>query len=246
MNPSDDRAQFAEHQSDVARAVAADEPIQARSLELLGAAHRLDYSHAWRWLGVPIIQMPTDVMVLQEIVWEHRPQLIVETGVARGGSVIFFASMLQLIGEGTVVGIDIDIRAHNRDSIEDHPLAHRVHLIEGSSTDAATVAAVADLVAGHERVMVVLDSNHTHDHVLEELRAYSGFVTPGQILVVADTWVEHLPPLEHVERPWKPGNSPASAMDAFLAETDEFAPDEIANGKLLMSSSPGGYLRRRA
>jgi cephalosporin hydroxylase len=240
---SDDGAEFADAQREHARALGADRKLQELSLEITAASDRLNYSYVWRWLGVPIIQMPTDVVALQEVVWESRPQVIVETGVARGGSVVLSASLLELLGEGMVVAVDIDIRAHNRRNIESHPLAHRVQLIEGSSISSDVVEEVRRRTADAERVMVVLDSNHTHEHVLAELRLYGPMVTVGQMLVVADTIVEHLPRQTHRPRPWGPGDNPKTALDAYLAECDRFAVDTELNAKLLMTSTPGGYLR---
>jgi cephalosporin hydroxylase len=243
----DDREQFAAEQRERAAAIAADAGVQAAALEATVLSDRRDWSYVWRWLGLPVIQMPTDVVAFQEVVWERRPQLIIETGVARGGSIILSASLLQLLGEGHVLGIDIDIRQHNRDSIEQHPLAHPVGLVEGSSTSPEVVELVRAAASEVERVMVVLDSNHTHEHVLEELRLYAPLVTAGQFLVVADTIIESLPRQEHRVRPWGPGDNPATALDQYLRETPgTFEVDEYVNGKLLMTSSPGGYLRRRA
>jgi cephalosporin hydroxylase len=239
----DDRQEFAELQRDYSRRLHEDATLQRLSTDATWQADLSNYSYVWTWLGLPIIQMPTDVLVMQEIIWAERPQIIVETGVARGGSLIMYASILELIGEGRVIGVDIDIRPHNRDAIESHPLARRVELIQGPSTDAAVIDEVRSAMAGAERVMVVLDSDHVHDHVLAELRAYGPMVTRGQFLVVADTVVEHLPAQEHRPRRWHPGNSPGSALNSYLAECDRFAPDEYINGKLVMSQSPGGYLR---
>jgi cephalosporin hydroxylase len=240
-----DHEQFAAEQHRNAAALAGDETVQRQSLDLFASSDRHGYSYVWRWLGLPIIQLPTDMVTLQEIVWETRPQVIIETGVARGGSLMLSASLLQLLDEGVVVGIDVDIRRHNRDAIESHPLAHRIRLVEGSSTDSETLSRVRALIGDAERVMVVLDSDHTHDHVANELRLYAPLVTPGQYLVVADTIVEHIPEQSHRERSWGPGNNPATAMEAFLADDDRFERDPYVNGKLLLTSSPGGYLRRR-
>jgi len=203
-------------------------------------AHR--YSYNFSWLGVPIIQYPQDVIALQELVWADRPDLIIETGVAHGGSAVFFASMLELLGGGTVVAIDIDIRPHNRAAIESHPLAKRIVLVEGSSTDAGVVAMVADRARGAQRVMVVLDSDHTHEHVARELELYSPFVKRGGHLAVLDTIVERLPG-PFPGRPWGPGNSPGSAVGAFLAKNDRFVVDAEVSDKLLITVAPGGYLR---
>lgn len=241
---ADDREAFALEQREAARAVGADSALRRDARAVLAHADRNGWTYAWRWLGVPVIQSPEDVLTMQEIIWETRPDLVIETGVARGGSVLLYASLLELLGIGTVVGVDIDIRAHNRRSIEEHPLGPRISLIEGSSTSGATVDRVRALANRHERVMVVLDSDHTHKHVLAELRAYASMVTVGQFLVVADTIVEELPAQVHRPRPWGPGNNPATALAEFLREESAFERDELFNGRLLLTSSPGGYLRR--
>jgi cephalosporin hydroxylase len=242
----DDRAQFADERRAHIASLAAGDDVRRADAELIEVSDRHGYSYVWDWLGVPIIQMPSDIVVMQEIIWRCRPQLVVETGVARGGSLVLSASILELVGEGRVVGVDIDIRPHNRRVIEAHPLAGRIELVEGSSVAPEVVAAIKERTAAVERVMVCLDSDHTHDHVLAELRAYAPLVSPGQYLVVADTVVEELPVQAHRPRAWGPGDNPMTAVHAFLAESDDFAADPELNGKLLMSSSRGGYLRRRS
>jgi cephalosporin hydroxylase len=200
-------------------------------------------------MGVPIIQLPADVMATQEVIWATKPDIIVETGVARGGSVLFMASLLELIGKGKVIGVDIDIRAHNRDSIERHPMAKRVVLIEGPSTEAATLARVTAEIPSAASVMVVLDSDHSRDHVLAELRTYGPLVTERCYLVVADTILGHLDATQtprNRSKVWLKGNEPLSALETYLQETDQFEVDPVVNGKLILSSSPGGYLRRRS
>jgi cephalosporin hydroxylase len=242
---TDDRADFEREKRQAAACMGADEQLAADALALNAAADRHDWSYQWSWLGLPVIQLPPDIVALQEVIWETRPQLVVETGIARGGSLILYASILELIGEGSVLGIDIDIRAHNREAIESHPLGLRVRMVEGSSVDEEVVAQARAAASEVERVMVILDSNHTQDHVLAELRAYAPLVTVGQFLVVADTFVEDLPPqLHRPDRPWGPGNNPATALVAWLDETDAFERDPFVNAKLLLSASPGGYLRR--
>ena len=241
---ADDREDFLRSRQTNALEMAEDPEVRRLDLDLIAASDRHDWSYQWLWLGVPVIQMPTDLVVIQELIWANRPEIIVETGVARGGSAIFHASMLQLLGAGEVVAVDIDIRAHNRASIEEHPLASRVTLLEGGSTDEDVLATVRAKCDG-KRTMVVLDSDHTHQHVLEELRVYSPLVTPGQFLIVADTMIEEIPPQEHRPRHWGPGNNPMSAVRTFLQESDDFEVDEHANAKLLLTSSRGGYLRRR-
>lgn len=202
------------------------------------------YTYNFRWLGRPIIQFPQDLVALQEIVWETRPEVVVETGIAHGGSLVFYASLLELLGnDGLVVGVDIDIRSHNRAAIEAHPLAKRIAMVEGSSVDPATVAKVGALVRGR-RAMVVLDSNHTHEHVLRELELYAPFVSVGCYLVVLDTIVERLPKSLYTDRPWGPGDNPMTAVDAFLAADDRFAIDREYDEKLLFTVAPRGYLKR--
>jgi cephalosporin hydroxylase len=245
-SPGDDRQQFEADKRVQAAAMAADTGLSQRALALAFEADRYAYSYQWTWLGLPIIQMPPDIMAIQELLWAHRPQLVIETGIARGGSVIFLSSILQLIGEGGVLAIDIDIRPHNRCAIEDHPMADRIVMIEGSSIDPDVVAEVYRRAAGIERVMVILDSNHTHEHVLAELEAYAPLVTPGQFLIVADTAIDDLPIQDHRPRPWGPGDNPKTALSEYRTRHPEFEPDAYVNAKLLLTSSPGGYLRRRA
>jgi cephalosporin hydroxylase len=224
--------------------MAADAELAEAAVAVNAAADRHDWSYQWSWLGLPVIQLPPDIVALQEVIWETRPQLVIETGIARGGSLVLYASILELIDEGEVLGIDVDIRSHNREAIEAHPLAGRIRMLEGSSLDDAVVAETRRSASHVERVMVVLDSNHTHEHVLAELRLYAPLVTVGQFLVVADTFVEQIPPQKHRPRPWGPGNNPATALRTWLEETDGFEPDPFVNSKLLLTASPGGYLRR--
>ncbi|MGE5537897.1 MAG: cephalosporin hydroxylase family protein [Gemmatimonas sp.] len=240
---ADDRAQFESDKRAHAAGMVGDRDLADRALDVLIRSDQHNWSYQWSWLGVPIIQMPPDVIAVQEVLWETRPDIVVETGVARGGSLILYASILELIGKGRVVGIDIDIRPHNRDSIERHPLSRRIDLIEGSSIEGATLARLRKLIPRGASVMVILDSNHTHQHVLDELRLYGPLVTKGQFMIVADTVVERIPPQAHRPRPWGPGDNPATALDAYLKECARFERDAFMNAKLLISSSPGGYLR---
>jgi len=239
----DDRDQFEKDKLRWAADMAGDAELQAVATDMLVKADQHHYPYQWSWLGVPIIQLSNDIMVQQEIVWRTRPQLIIETGVARGGSMIFLASLLELIGEGEVLGIDIDIRDHNRDSIESHPLSKRVSLIEGPSVGDDVLAQVRAKAEGVERVMVILDSDHTHEHVLQELEVYAPLVSPEQYLVVADTVIEKHPVNDDRPRRWGPGNSPLSALDAYLKTTDRFALDQDIDNKLLYTASPHGYLK---
>lgn len=202
------------------------------------------YSYNFRWLGRPIIQYPQDLVAMQEIIWDVRPTLIIETGIAHGGSLIFYASMLELLGGGgTAVGIDITIRQHNRIAIDSHAMRRRIELIEGSSIDPDVVARVATHVKPDEAVLVVLDSNHTHEHVLQELHLYSPFVTRGSYLVVFDTVVEDMPESAFGDRPWGRGNNPKTAVQQFLSESDRFVVDREIQDRLLITAVPDGYLR---
>lgn len=223
-------------------AMAADAAMIASTDDFMRKSIDHRYSYNFSWLGVPIIQYPQDVMALQELMWSDRPDLVIETGVAHGGSAVFFASMLELLGGGLVVAIDIDIRAHNRAAIESHPLAKRIELIEGSSTDAKVVAKVAERARTARSVLLSLDSNHTHEHVARELDLYSPFVKRGGHIAVLDTIVERLPG-PFPGRPWGPGNSPGSAVQAFIAKNDRFVVENAMSDKLLITVAPGGYLR---
>lgn len=243
MTVADDRLQFEERKRVDASEMAVDEALKQKALEVVIESDRHNWSYQWNWMGVPIIQMPPDVIATQEVIWETQPQVVVETGIARGGSLILHASVMEVIGEGRVIGIDIDIRDHNRQSIESHPLSKRITMFEGSSVDPDLIGRVKTEIAGAERVMAILDSNHTHQHVLDELRLYSPLVTEGQFLIVADTVVEDLPAQKHRPRPWGPGDNPGTACASFLEETDRFIRDPFVNDKLLITSSPGGYLR---
>lgn len=240
---SDDREAFGSQVRNQAAEMARDAEVQRVSIDAFEASDRHGFSYFWRWLGLPVIQTPDDIVAMQEIIWETRPQVIVETGFARGGSVVLYSTILELIGEGIVVSIDIDIRDHNRRAVEEHPMGHRVRFVEGSSTEPTTVARVRDLIAGAARIMVVLDSDHSHSHVLDELRLYGPLVSPGQFLVVSDTIIEDIPAQSHRPRHWGPGDNPKTALEEYLRETDRFEPDPWFNGKLLVTSSRGGYLR---
>lgn len=248
MTTRDDRLEFEETKRKQALALGADRAMQERSASLFDALNAYDFSYLWSWMGAPIIQTPTDVMATQEVIWATKPDVIIETGVARGGSVLFMASLLELLGKGKVIGVDIDIRAHNRDTIETHPMSKRVTLIEGGSVDAGTLAKVRAEIPEGARVMAILDSDHSRDHVLAECRAYGAMVTPGCYLVVADTIVAHLAEdsiARRRARVLEPGNDPDAAAKAYLAEAADFEVDPVLNAKLILSSSPGGYLRRK-
>ena len=224
-----------------------DDEFRALSNAWRVLALRKQYMNNFSWLGRPLIQLPSDAMAMQEIIWAVKPDLIIETGVAHGGSVVLSASLLELLGHGEVLGIDIDIRPHNRQAIEAHPLARRISLIEGSSTDPTVVAQVRERAAGKARVLVCLDSNHTHDHVLAELEAYAGLVSVDSYCIVFDTFVEDMP-ADHVwtDRPWGKGNNPKTALREWLQTHPEFEIDHSIDDRLLVTSAPDGFLKRVA
>lgn len=221
------------------------DPALARtSLEWMELANARKYSYHFEWLGRPIIQYPQDIVAMQEIIWSVQPDLIIETGIAHGGSLIFFASMLELIGgDGHVLGIDIDIRKHNRDEIEKHRMFKRITMIEGSSIAPEMAASVHAYAANKSRVLLILDSNHTHEHVLEELRLYSSLVRQGSYIVVLDTVIEDMPADAFLDRPWGKGDNPKTAVREFLKTNDRFAIDSSIEKKLLITVAPEGYLK---
>jgi cephalosporin hydroxylase len=202
------------------------------------------YSYNFEWLGRPIIQYPQDIVAMQEIIWKVKPDLIIETGIAYGGGLIFYASILELIGEGKVLGIDIDIRKHNRKEIEKHKMFKRIKMIEGSSTDRKVLKQVEKIAKKHKKIMVCLDSLHTHNHVLDELNLYSKFVNKNSYLVVFDTIIEYMPKGFFKDRPWDKGNNSKTAVDKFLKNNKNFVVDKEIENKLLISVVPGGYLKR--
>lgn len=239
-----DREQFEKDKRANAASQAADVALRRLALDFLVQSDRHHYGYQWTWLGLPVVQMPQDILVTQEIIWDTKPDLVIETGIAWGGSIVLYASILQLLGKGRVVGIDRVLPDKNRQEIMKYPFSKRITLIEGSSVDSNVVVQVKEQVGADDRVMVLLDSNHTHDHVLEELRLYAPLVTPGQFLVVSDTIVEDIPAQTHRPRPWGPGDNPKTALRAYLSETTCFEEDEYINAKLLLSYSPNGYCRR--
>ncbi len=249
MSTKDDRHEFEAHKEKMSVTLGENREVMRQSTDLLLRLHEFDYPYLWSWMGLPIIQMPADVIATQEVIWKTKPDVIIETGVARGGSLIFMASILAATAKphAKVIGVDIDIREHNRESIENHPLNERIVLIQGGSTDEDTIAKVKTYIPPNASVMVVLDSDHSFDHVLAECRAYGPLVTNGYYLVVADTAVGLLNEGLSINRSkqWKAGDDPLTAVHTYLKENPSFEPDPVINGKLVLSSSPGGYLRRK-
>jgi cephalosporin hydroxylase len=230
----------------------ADASLASASREWINQANAKKYSYHFEWLGRPIIQYPQDMIAMQELIFRVQPDLIIEAGIAHGGSLIFSASILELNAicggpqDAEVLGLDIDIRAHNREAIEAHPMSKRIAMIEGSSTDAAIIAQVKAKAAGKKSVLVILDSNHTHEHVLAELEAYAPLTTVGSYCVVFDTVIEDMPAEMFPDRSWGPGNNPKTAVWSYLKNHPEFEIDSAMQHKLLLTVAPDGYLKRIA
>lgn len=221
-----------------------DMALRSLSNKWIEDASRHKYSYNFTWLGRPIIQFPQDMIALQEIIWNIKPDLIIETGIAHGGSLIFYASILEMIGNaGRVLGIDIDIRKHNRIEIEKHPLYKKITMLEGSSVSEDIAQQVFKAAQEKSKILLILDSNHTHEHVYKELILYSKLVKKDSYVVVFDTIIEDLPADYFPERPWGKGNNPKTAVESFLKITERFEVDTDIEAKLLITVAPGGYLK---
>jgi cephalosporin hydroxylase len=223
----------------------ADRPLRESGRAFLAETLRAKYSYNFTWMGRPVIQYPQDMIALQEIIWNVKPDCIIEAGIAHGGSIIFSASLLELLGgDGIVIALDIDIRKHNRAEIEKHPMFRRITMIEGSSVDERIAAQVRTLAANRSRIMVILDSDHTHEHVLRELKLYAPLVTAGSYCVVFDGIIEDMPDGFYSDRRWGPGNNPKTAVREFLKTNANFTIDTELEAKLVVTAAPSGYLKR--
>lgn len=243
---TDDRTHFENSKLININDLGEDKEIFNKSKEMIGSLDKYNYSYLWSWFGLPIIQWPADIMATQEVLWQVKPDVVIETGVARGGSVIFIASILKMMGKGKVIGVDIDIRPHNKESIINHPMADLIKLVEGPSTSKEVLQELSSEIKEDDVVMVILDSDHSYDHVLSECHEYSKFVSKGSYLVVADTFVGHLTEKEapkNRSKLWFKGNEPLTARNEFLKNNPNFIIDPHINNKLVLSSSPGGYLK---
>ena len=235
-----------------------DEEFNSLSQQWFNIANTRKYSYHFEWQGRPIIQYPQDMVALQELIWSIKPDLVIETGIAHGGSIIFTASILALLDMcdaieagktldpkkslRKVLGIDIDIRAHNLTTIEAHPMASRIKMIQGSSIAPEIVKEVHTIAKNYSRVLVCLDSNHTHDHVLAELQAYAPLVSKGSYCVAFDTVIEDMPKGTFPDRPWGLGNNPKTAVREYLRTHPEFEIDKNIQNKLMITTAPDGYL----
>lgn len=256
----DETAKFAAERAAAISGYGHDADFIALSRDWLQQSMARRYVYNFDWLGRPIIQYPQDIMAVQELICQVRPDVVVETGIAHGGSLILSASVLAMLDYGDavaagtvldpaqpnrrVVGVDIDIRSHNRAAIEAHPMASRITMIEGSSIAPDTVSAVRAAVGDARKVLVFLDSMHTHNHVMGELDAYAPMVSPGSYCVVFDTFVEDMPPAFFADRPWDVGNNPMTAVNDWLPAHPDFTVDTAWDHKLMVTVARGGFLRR--
>lgn len=238
-----DRAKLEDDRQKSAKTLEQDNEVQKLAIDLITKSDRHFHAYQWNWLGLPIIQMTEDVMAAQELIWEIKPDVIVETGIAWGGSMVLYASILELIGKGSVIGVDVVLPQGNVDRIMAYPFSKRISMINGSSIDPSVADRVKAKIRPGQTVMLMLDSNHTHDHVLEELKLYAPLVTKGSYIIVSDTVVEDIPEQTHRPRPWGHGNNPKTAVNEYLKTTDRFELDPYYNAKVLMTFDKGGYLR---
>lgn len=221
-----------------------DDLLKKITREWFDNAFKYEYSYHFSWLGRPIIQFPQDMIAIQEIIWKIKPDLIIECGIAHGGSLIFSASILELIGKGEVLGIDIDIRKHNRKEIEKHPMFRRITMFEGSSVTKKMAKKVYEFAKNKKKILVLLDSKHTENHVMKELEFYAPLVTKGSYIIVFDTMIEDMPKNFFADRPWDVDNNPKTAIWKFLKKNKKFKIDKSFENKLLITSCPDGYLKR--
>jgi cephalosporin hydroxylase len=236
---------FKDRQLDINK-LSKDKNLRNKSIDWMLHADTYKYTYNFTWMGRPIIKFPADMIVQQEIFYNVRPDLIIETGVAHGGSLLFNASIQKLLGidNSLTIGIDIDTRKHNREEILNSPLSDHIQLIDGSSTDKKIFDHVCNISKKFKTILVILDSLHTHDHVLEELKLYSSLVTSGSYLILPDTFIEFFPKGYYEDRPWDVGNNPYTAMIEFLKNTDEFQIDEYFSSKAVITETIDGYLKK--
>lgn len=234
-----------EREADI-QSMGADEELRQKSLDWMLHADKYKYTYNFSWMGRPIIKFPADIVIQQELMWRLKPDLVIETGIAHGGSIVFTASMMEMMGiQGEVVGVDIDIRPHNRELIESHPMMKRITMYEGSSTDPVLVEKIQKHTVGKKCVIVILDSLHSHKHVYDELKAYAEMVTVGSYCILPDTFIEFFPKGYYSHnRPWDVGDNPYTAMKQYLSETDLFETDNSLSQKAMITETIEGYLRR--
>lgn len=241
------RAEFENLRTNAAQEMAKDAALQEAALALkVRAGHKYYWVHQTNWMGEPCLQVVQDMFALQEAIFKSRPDFIIESGVAWGGTMLFLSSIMKLFGGTKVIGVDIFIPEDLRSRLmaPNNPVRDMIQLIEGSTTDLVIVDEIKKIVGNNKKVLVLLDSDHTHDHVLKELQLYAPFVGVGQYLICGDTTIERQPPAEERPRAWGKGNNPATALKAFLGNSSDFEVDYEIENKLLLTNNPGGYLRR--
>lgn len=223
-----------------------DAVLRQKSLDWMLHADKYKYTYNYAWMGRPIIKFPNDILIQQEIMWELKPDLVIETGIAHGGSIIFTASMMEMMGiPGEVVGVDIDIRPHNKHAIDNHPMKKRITMYEGSSVEPNIIDKVKNHTIGKRCVMVILDSLHSHNHVYQELCAYAPMTTIGSYCILPDTFIEFFPKGYYSEsRPWDVGDNPYTAMRSFMDQNNSFEIDKSRTNKAMITETIDGYLKR--
>ena len=239
-----DRKQFDLEKTENIKKAYANHDLHKTALDFVTTSDRLNYAYNWTWLDLPIIQMPEDVVLTQEILWDVKPNVVIETGIAWGGSIALSASMLELIGgDGRVYGIDKVLPQHNIDALMKYNFSKRIKLFEGSSTDQSIVDEIASYIKPDDKVVLMLDSNHTEEHVYQELLTWAPFVKSGGYIIVSDTIIEEIPEQTHRPRPWGKGNNPMTALDKFLSDNGDFTRDNDYNYKALASCTRNGYVK---
>jgi len=235
--------EFEKRNSAFIKSMSNDKKFKEKTKAWFENSWKYEYQYHFRWLGLPILQYPQDIVATQELIWKVKPDLIIETGIARGGSIIYSASILELIGKGEVIGIDIDIRKHNKKLIEKHPMMKRIKMIQGSSIDKKIINQVCKIAKGKKKVMIFLDSNHSHKHVLVEMKEYSSLVKKGSYIIVFDTMIEDVPKDFFQNRPWNKGNNPKTAVIEFLKKNNRFKIDKKIENKLMITACHSGFLK---
>lgn len=235
--------EFEKRNSAIIKTMSKDKKFKEKTKAWFENSWKYEYQYHFRWLGLPILQYPQDIVATQELIWKVKPDLIIETGIARGGSIIYSASILELIGKGEVIGIDIDIRKHNKKLIEKHPMMKRIKMIQGSSIDKKIINQVCKIAKGKKKVMIFLDSNHSHKHVLVEMKEYSSLVKKGSYIIVFDTMIEDVPKDFFQNRPWNKGNNPKTAVIEFLKKNNRFKIDKKIENKLMITACHSGFLK---
>lgn len=237
------RSEFEDARKQWAENMHQDQSLRNKALDVFIEADRHNWIHQTNWLGEPSLQTPEDLITFQEIIFRTRPDFLVEVGVAWAGSLLFYATIMESIGHGQIIGIDIFIPDDLKDRIFSHSISKRIKLIQSSSIEDDSFREISGMIGENKNTMVHLDSDHTEKHVLQELKLYSELVTKGNYLVCGDTIIDFLPEQTHRPREWGKINNPYTALKKFLSSNNRFVVDQSFDMKRLMSNQPGGYLR---